>query len=75
MNQATSQDVFVGPYLDGPGVRAKFSRSYYDMTDGFLVRLLCLLCLLCCAGCAALGLNCYAGLRLLCLLGCCCVNR
>ena len=38
MNQATSQDVFVGPYLDDPEVRAKFSKSYYAMTDGFLVR-------------------------------------
>jgi hypothetical protein len=38
MNQATSQDVFVGPYLDGPGVRQNFSRAYYAMTDGFLVR-------------------------------------
>ncbi len=37
MNQATSQDVFVGPYLDDPEVRAKFSKSYYAMTDGFLV--------------------------------------
>lgn len=39
MNQATSQDVFVGPYLDDPVVRAKFSSSYYAMTDGFLVSL------------------------------------
>ena len=38
MNQATSQDVFVGPYLDDPEVRTKFSKSYYAMTDGFLVR-------------------------------------
>jgi len=27
----------VGPYLDDPEVRAKFSKSYYAMTDGFLV--------------------------------------
>lgn len=42
MNQNTSQDVFVGPYLDGPGVREKFSRSYYAMTDGFLAFPICL---------------------------------
>ncbi|EFN57366.1 hypothetical protein CHLNCDRAFT_30281 [Chlorella variabilis] len=38
MNQATSQDVFLGPYLDDPQVRANFSRGYSAMTDGFLVR-------------------------------------
>ncbi|PRW58849.1 cytochrome P450 [Chlorella sorokiniana] len=42
MNQATSQDVFVGPYLDDPEVRAKFSKSYYAMTDGFLAFPICL---------------------------------
>ena len=38
LNQYTSQDVFLGPYLDDPAVRAKFSAGYTAMTDGFLVR-------------------------------------
>ena len=37
MNQTTSQDVFLGPYLDDAEVRAKFSKGYTAMTDGFLV--------------------------------------
>ncbi|KAL4859752.1 Cytochrome P450 710A2 [Chlorella vulgaris] len=42
LNQATSQDVFLGPYLDDPLVRATFSQSYTDMTDGFLAFPVCL---------------------------------
>lgn len=42
MNQATSQDVFLGPYLDDPQVRANFSRGYSAMTDGFLAFPICL---------------------------------
>ena len=41
MNQQTSQEVFVGPYLDDPVVRAKFSQAYSDMTDAFLAFPLC----------------------------------
>lgn len=37
MNQETSQDVFLGPYIQDPEVRRKFSRAYYAMTDGFIV--------------------------------------
>ncbi|KAL4523844.1 hypothetical protein Ndes2526B_g08076 [Nannochloris sp. 'desiccata'] len=42
MNQETSQDVFVGPYLDDPIVRQKFSQAYSDMTDAFLAAPICL---------------------------------
>ena len=38
LNQATSQEVFVGPYLDDPAVKARFTQGYRDMTDAFLVR-------------------------------------
>lgn len=37
MNQMTSQEVFVGPYLDDPEVTAKFSKAYRVMTEAFLV--------------------------------------
>jgi cytochrome P450 family 710 subfamily A protein len=37
LNQFTSQEVFVGPYLDDPVVREKFSKAYSAITDGFLV--------------------------------------
>lgn len=37
MNQETSQEVFVGPYLDDPVVKEKFSVAYRNMTDAFLV--------------------------------------
>ena len=37
LNQYTSQDVFLGPYLLEPGVREKFSQGYSNMTAGFLV--------------------------------------
>eukprot|EP00877_Chromochloris_zofingiensis_P010637 jgi/Chrzof1/5827/Cz16g17100.t1 len=36
MNAETSQEVFVGPYLDDPKLRIKFSDAYRAMTDGFL---------------------------------------
>ncbi len=36
LNQFTSQDVFLGPYLRDPVTRAKFSKGYRDMTDAFL---------------------------------------
>ncbi|PSC76027.1 cytochrome P450 [Micractinium conductrix] len=42
MNQTTSQDVFLGPYLDDAEVRAKFSKGYTAMTDGFLAFPICL---------------------------------
>ena len=35
MNQETSQDVFVGPYL-APELREEFGMHYRNMTDGFL---------------------------------------
>ena len=35
MNQETSQDVFVGPYLP-ESLRAEFGEHYRNMTDGFL---------------------------------------
>ena len=35
MNQETSQDVFVGPYL-APELRSEFSAHFRNMTDGFL---------------------------------------
>lgn len=38
MNQITSQEVFVGPYLDDPEVTAKFSKAYRVITEAFLVR-------------------------------------
>ena len=41
MNQQTSQEVFVGPYLDDPVVKEKFSQAYSDMTDAFLAFPLC----------------------------------
>ena len=41
MNQQTSQEVFVGPYLDDPVVKKKFSQAYSDMTDAFLAFPLC----------------------------------
>ncbi|KAG2439008.1 hypothetical protein HYH02_006537 [Chlamydomonas schloesseri] len=36
LNAYTSQEVFVGPYLDDPVEREKFSDAYRAMTDGFL---------------------------------------
>jgi hypothetical protein len=36
MNCATSQRVFIGPYLDDPKVAKKFSDSFMDMVGGFL---------------------------------------
>ncbi|KAG2482695.1 hypothetical protein HYH03_018401 [Edaphochlamys debaryana] len=36
LNAETSQTVFVGPYLDDPAERTKFSAAYRAMTDGFL---------------------------------------
>jgi len=35
LNQETSQEVFVGPYLP-PSLREEFSEHYRNMTDGFL---------------------------------------
>ena len=42
MNQMTSQEVFVGPYLDDPAVKAEFSKAYRAMTDAFLAFPVCL---------------------------------
>jgi cytochrome P450 len=42
MNAYTSQEVFAGPYLEDPQIRAKFSDSYRAMTEGFLAFPLCL---------------------------------
>lgn len=42
LNAATSQEVFVGPYLDNPEEREKFSAAFMDMTQGFLAFPLCL---------------------------------
>lgn len=42
MNQMTSQEVFVGPYLDDPEVKAKFGKAYRDITDAFLAFPVCL---------------------------------
>lgn len=42
LNQMTSQEVFIGPYLDDPDTKAKFSKGYRDMTDGFLAFPVCL---------------------------------
>uniref|UniRef100_A0A383WDD1 sterol 22-desaturase n=1 Tax=Tetradesmus obliquus TaxID=3088 RepID=A0A383WDD1_TETOB len=36
MNCATSQRVFIGPYLDDPKVAKKFTDCYMDMVGGFL---------------------------------------
>ncbi|KAF8056740.1 CYP710A1 [Scenedesmus sp. PABB004] len=36
MNCATSQRVFIGPYLDDPAVAARFTSSFMDMVAGFL---------------------------------------
>ncbi|GFR45001.1 hypothetical protein Agub_g6311 [Astrephomene gubernaculifera] len=36
LNANTSQEVFMGPYLDDPQERAQFYESYRAMTDGFL---------------------------------------
>eukprot|EP00887_Chlorella_sp_A99_P004786 scaffold4.g4786.t1 len=36
MNAQTSQDVFVGPYIDNEEERAKFSQAYREMTEAFL---------------------------------------
>lgn len=41
LNQDTSQQVFIGPYLDNDEVRAKFSAGYRAMTDAFLAFPLC----------------------------------
>lgn len=36
MNLLTSQEVFVGPYMDNPEEREKFCQAFVDMTLGFL---------------------------------------
>jgi sterol 22-desaturase len=36
LNQMTSQEVFIGPYLDDPVVKERFTQGYHDMTEGFL---------------------------------------
>ena len=41
MNLMTSQEVFVGPYLDDPETKRKFSDGYLAMTDAFLAFPLC----------------------------------
>lgn len=41
LNQMTSQEVFLGPYLDDPDTKAKFTQAYRDMTDAFLAFPLC----------------------------------
>lgn len=41
LNQQTSQQVFLGPYLDDPAEQATFSRAYSDITLGFLAFPLC----------------------------------
>lgn len=42
MNAETSQEVFVGPYLDDPAERARFSEAFAAMTSAFLAFPLCL---------------------------------
>ena len=41
LNQMTSQEVFIGPYLDDPEIKAKFTHAYRDITDGFLAFPVC----------------------------------
>ncbi len=41
LNLATSQEVFVGPYLEGAEAKARFSAAYQDITDAFLGFPLC----------------------------------
>lgn len=41
LNLMTSQEVFVGPYLDDPETKRKFSEGYMAMTDAFLAFPLC----------------------------------
>jgi cytochrome P450 family 710 subfamily A protein len=41
MNLMTSQEVFVGPYLDDPETKRKFTEGYLAMTDAFLAFPLC----------------------------------
>ncbi|GAB4823926.1 hypothetical protein N2152v2_010972 [Parachlorella kessleri] len=41
MNQETSQEVFVGPYLDDPAVKEKFGVAYRHLTDSFLAFPIC----------------------------------
>ena len=42
LNAETSQEVFVGPYLDDPLEKEKFSLAFMDMTQGFLAFPLCI---------------------------------
>jgi len=41
MNLMTSQEVFVGPYLDDPETKRKFTEGYLAMTEAFLAFPLC----------------------------------
>lgn len=41
LNLMTSQEVFVGPYLDDPETKRKFSEGYLAMTEAFLAFPLC----------------------------------
>lgn len=41
MNQETSQEVFIGPYLDDAEEKEKFSVAYRHMTDAFLAFPVC----------------------------------
>lgn len=41
LNQMTSQEVFIGPYLDDPETKARFTQGYRDMTDAFLAFPVC----------------------------------
>jgi cytochrome P450 family 710 subfamily A protein len=41
LNQMTSQEVFIGPYLDDPETKARFTQAYRDMTDAFLAFPVC----------------------------------
>jgi cytochrome P450 family 710 subfamily A protein len=40
--QMTSQEVFIGPYLDDPDTKARFTDAYRLMTDAFLAFPVCL---------------------------------
>lgn len=42
LNQMTSQEVFIGPYLDDPETKKRFTKAYSDMTDAFLAFPVCL---------------------------------
>ena len=41
LNQMTSQEVFIGPYLDDALTKEKFTIAYRDITDGFLAFPIC----------------------------------